>query len=516
MKKIIMVFWCLTHIMPIFGQVDFRRDKTFDPPYCIGSGFSAALLDDGTIIISHHRRTVTCALTNQYDFFARINSKDGSLYDEFWSHGQMFARTFTYAEPFVYYHGNGAITGERFRAHKEGWIDSSYFRTNLIGLDGWQPFVAYLPKLDRVLLPSALTDSTALKWNVNKHFVMIDREGNFDTSIRFPTVSFGPQPDSILDHQKGVGSIFDDEVNEKIYFGTKMFYADGHFSEGMFRMNYKGEIDKGFTFSRSMEGCWIFSFAGINPIRLQKNGKLVFFGGFIVEEEGQEYWSSMIRLNLDGSFDPSFNTFENTSMRKPFEGPTPTAIQMWVEDMVYWKEGMYIITGPFTEYQGKPRSGIAVVNEDGFLVEEYFADGQGFKREGTSWINTNQTIVVEDTLYILGLWTSFDDEPNYTGIIRLTLQDLNTHTEEPGSVSTPIKVFPNPTSDQLTVDLAGLHNFQRGFIRIISMQGSDQMQVPIEAMQQIQVNMQHLPPGLYRLQVHGDNRILDATTFVKQ
>lgn len=516
MKNIQIVFLLLVQIYICDAQLDFRRDKTFDPPFCIINGRDAAILDDNSILIRHSGISVLCTNNDQYSYFARINADDGSFYDDFNAEGHLsYPWFYTYVEPYFYSHGRGK-RGASIRFHKDGWFDSSYFLLDIPqGSRRITHDVLYLPDNDRILLSGAFIDSIAQSLNVHPQFLMIDREDNIDRSIRFPILS-EPNPPSPGQNSIHTASIDLDDLNNKVYFLTNARFADGHESLNFFRMDLNGNIDTSFSFEVADPIQRIVRLNIDNISFVQKNGKLILRGLIVIREDGVDYAVPMIRLNLDGSYDTTFNALNSSIPYVEWEGDETVIRNYYIDELIYWKDDMYIITGAFLEYQGKPRKHIAVIDEDGNLVEDYFRDGQGFGLESATVkpVIYKLLLAEPDSLYVAGVFTLFDDEQT-PGIIRLTLQDLSTHVDDIEKANSEINVFPNPASDQLTVDIGNIPFDQQGHIRIVNMKGIEVMHTPLQGRTQMHLNIQHLPPGLYHLHLYKHQRVLQKTSFVK-
>ena len=515
MKKIQIILLLLIQIYICDAQLDFRRDKTFDPPFCILNATDAAILEDKTIIVRYSGASILCTNNDKHSFLMRINSQDGSVYDDFNSEmHRSYPSYFTYIYPYFYSHGRG-VPESSIRLHQDGWFDTSYFLLDLPhGLGRSSRDVLYLPQSDRILLAGSLNDSVAHSLDVHSNFLLLDRESNIDRSIRFPELT---DPYPTPDHHNVNTATFElDEFHNKIYFISNARFADGHESFIFFRMDLNGNIDTTFSFSVSDPIQQFVRPNFDNIVYVQKNGKLILKGLFVIRKDGVDYAAPMIRLNLDGSYDTTFNALNSSIPYVEWEGDETVIRNFNIDELIYWKDGMYIITGGFIEYQGKPRKHIAVIDEDGHLVEEYFRDGQGFGFQ-PSTINPiifRLMLSEPDTLYVAGALTIFDGEQT-PSIIRLTLQDLSTNADDIELVNTEINVFPNPASDQLTVDISNIPVAQQGYLRIVNMQGMEVMHTPLQGNSQLQLNIQHLPLGLYHLQLYKHQRVIKTTSFVK-
>lgn len=124
----------------------------------------------------------------------------------------------------------------------------------------------------------------------------------------------------------------------------------------------------------------------IRSIAVQLDGKIVAAGEFD-PSRGQ---ATLVRLNPDGSPDPSFQT-----------GTGADAI---VHRVALLPDGKILIGGGFTSYAGQPRRGIARLNRDGSL-DQSFATGSGAEGEvnGIAVQADGRTIIVGQFLSVDGV-----------------------------------------------------------------------------------------------------------------
>ncbi|MCS7035453.1 MAG: hypothetical protein RMJ33_13185 [Saprospiraceae bacterium] len=114
--------------------------------------------------------------------------------------------------------------------------------------------------------------------------------------------------------------------------------------QGIARLNADGSLDLSFDLGISLSG-WLRVFA------LQPDGKILAVETFITP--GNALRARVIRLNADGSQDPSFD---------PRDGANS-----WIHTLVLQPDGKILIGGSFTQYDGVARRRIARLNADGSL-----------------------------------------------------------------------------------------------------------------------------------------------------
>ncbi|GEM_PF-1395656 len=160
----------------------------------------------------------------------------------------------------------------------------------------------------------------------------------------------------------------------------------------VFRLNGDGSKDDGFTceipndFSSSVTG-----------IHLQSDGRMVIVGEFTLVNGVAR--NNVARLNADGSTDESFDpgTGADNRVRRVFPSTGDKLL----------------IVGNFTEYDGQPRSGVAMINEDGSL-DMSFNPGTG----ASGSVNTG-FVIANGTVLLGGGFAGFD------GVDRFGLVALN-------------------------------------------------------------------------------------------
>lgn len=135
---------------------------------------------------------------------------------------------------------------------------------------------------------------------------------------------------------------------DKVYDVTKM--------RQMVRVNMNGEMDSTFHYNKSTRQSAIGGNGGISDATMQSDGKLILVGNFTTFNGIPA--NRIVRLNLDGSVDQGFNKGSGTdgdiySIR--FNSTT----------------NKIVICGSFNTYNGKPSSGVALLNADGSAVTTF-------------------------------------------------------------------------------------------------------------------------------------------------
>ncbi|UOQ64625.1 delta-60 repeat domain-containing protein [Hymenobacter volaticus] len=115
------------------------------------------------------------------------------------------------------------------------------------------------------------------------------------------------------------------------------------------RLNADGTLDPSFSIGRGFNN-------GVRAVALQPDGK-VLVGGFFTSYNGNAC-KRVARINPDGSFDASFKTGIDAAVYALTVQPT---------------DGKVLVGGTFTSYNGSPRNRIARLNPDGNLDTSFDA-----------------------------------------------------------------------------------------------------------------------------------------------
>jgi uncharacterized delta-60 repeat protein len=219
-------------------------------------------------------------------------------------------------------------------------------------------------------------------------------DGNSSTSIvRLNT-------DGSYDATFVVGMGFNNRVDIIVIENTGKIICGGPFNayditnvNGIIRLNSDGSPDASFATNIGTG----FDFGSPETIAIQNDGKILCGGGFETFNGIQSF--KIARLNIDGSFDNTFNIgtgFNN--------GVTSIEIQP--------SDGKIIAGGFFTLFNGESISRIARINTDGSL-DTSFGPGLGFN-DGV----INFGLQADEKIITLGYFTQFNGE-SAPSIIRL-------------------------------------------------------------------------------------------------
>jgi uncharacterized delta-60 repeat protein len=164
----------------------------------------------------------------------------------------------------------------------------------------------------------------------------------------------------------GDNSGFDNKVNCSIVQSDGKIIVGGIFGNyngapvaKIARLNPNGSLDNSFVIGTGFYNALYI----VNCLALQPDGKIIV-GGYFSQYNGTSL-HGLVRLNTDGTIDPSFNTTIGIA------GATAT-----VNDLVIQSDGKIIAAGDFTTYNGTTRNRIVRINTDGSL-DATFNPGTG-------------------------------------------------------------------------------------------------------------------------------------------
>jgi uncharacterized delta-60 repeat protein len=204
--------------------------------------------------------------------------------------------------------------------------------------------------------------------------------------------------DGTIDNTFNIGTGFDNfiystniQTDGKIIVGGAFALFNGSLLPKIVRLNIDGSLDNSFNPNSSFNG-------NIYATAIQSDGKIIAGGNFSTFNGSNV--GSIARLNTDGSLDASFNT------------GTGYNSEVWTISIQ--SDGKIIVGGYFTSFNGTAKNRISRLNTDG-SIDATFNIGTGFGAEVfTSKVQTDGKIIVG------GFFNSFN------GTSRNRLVRLNT------------------------------------------------------------------------------------------
>ncbi|MCP4180982.1 MAG: delta-60 repeat domain-containing protein, partial [bacterium] len=216
-------------------------------------------------------------------------------------------------------------------------------------------------------------------------FMKFLSDGNIDTNFRHGT-------------NKAVSGIIKYSSDKLLLYSYGFTKYDTTQINRICRIDTAGNLDTTFKS--------IFTWGNPHPLYVQNDGKIIVGGGFYIVNNPLEL--CLIRLNVDGSLDSTFNNFNLNSIGNGVGSVCSTT------------DGGYLIGGGFTQYQGYARNRIVKTDANGFIDTAYF-NGQcidsTFNNLGSPYV-VNIVKGNNDTYYVMGHFTYYNGE-KVNPIIRI-------------------------------------------------------------------------------------------------
>lgn len=183
----------------------------------------------------------------------------------------------------------------------------------------------------------------------------------YNIGISFSQIGSIDQSFNTLDiNNLGDGSGFDSKVNDmvqqpdgKYVFGGFFLNFNGITASRIVRLNIDGTIDLSFNIGTGFNG-------GVKALAVQLDGKIIV-GGDFTQYNGVTV-NHIVRINSNGSIDNSFTS--------------GSAFNASVEDIELLPDGKIMVVGSFTTFKGLNKKSILRMTQDGNL-DQFFAVGTG-------------------------------------------------------------------------------------------------------------------------------------------
>ncbi len=267
---------------------------------------------------------------------------------------------------------NGSPVNGIARLNSNGTLNTS-FNPGGLGVDGTVREITIQPD-GKILL-----GGTFLKYNGTNvfRFVRLEQDGSIDATFLasgcsglFCNFSSGNTVNTIVVQPDG-----------KIIIGGDFADYTGIISDSIVRLNSDGTVDSSFVVGTG------FSSGEVYDIELQPDGKMIVVGEF-TQYNGSSV-SNIVRLNSDGTIDPTFTT------------ETSGLMGGYIHDIE--KVGAsFVLGGSFTSYNGVVANRIVKITATGSL-DGLFVTGTGFDN-----IVYQIKKTVQNQLYVVGEFTQYN------------------------------------------------------------------------------------------------------------
>lgn len=231
---------------------------------------------------------------------------------------------------------------------------------------------------------------------------ILNPDGSLDTSFN---VGLGP---NYVDQYLGSSSMISEQSDGKLIVVGSFTTFNGTSKKDIVRLNLDGTIDTSFNVGSSSNGY-------ITCVKIQDDGKILCGGNFS-QFNGQAY-SSMVRLNTDGTIDNSFNIglgFKNIINSFTEDGTIKT--------IDVQNDNKIIVGGNFLKFNNVVKINLVRLNSNG-TIDNSFNIGIGAGNNTTDGSNNGQINKIiydnsSDKIYVTGAINHFNGNPSFN-LLRL-------------------------------------------------------------------------------------------------
>jgi uncharacterized delta-60 repeat protein len=265
------------------------------------------------------------------------------------------------------------------RANADGSLDTTFDPGS--GVNSFISAVALTASLEVVIAG----DFTSYGGQLRNGIALLNSNGSLDPTF-YPGTGFNGTVFSLALQPDG-----------RILAGGDFTTYNGTPRRYLARLNLDGTLDTTFDPGTNLN-------ASVNAIGLQSNGQVII-GGDFTQAGGVPGQNYVARLNVDGSFDATFN---------PGSGGNAPVLSLGIQP-----DDRILVGGSFTQMNGRNQNHIARLTANGFIDSQFFAgtglDGPVYNiLVNTNAIfstgpNNNAPVQSGITIYIGGAFTAYND-----------------------------------------------------------------------------------------------------------
>ena len=296
----------------------------------------------------------------------------------------------------------------------------------------------------------------------------------------------------------------------KWYLSGSFAGVNGHASPNLVRLNPDFTVDTSFTSPLAVPE--IMGIQNVSAEYVDSEGRIWLSseGVQLQESAGEPVW--LTRIMPDGSLDDTFSSPSLSLEQALTSEETP---EMAGISGIAPLNGNYLVYGKFATYNDTSRNCIAMIDEGGHLVSNYFeelgADSCRYYDQVRHPFIADVLIEGDGALVVGGAFSSFGGEAHYN-MVKL----------QPGTVGLEEKqeelflnVFPNPAGDKAWVRWS--QNNNPSAIYIYSTTGQLVEMVPINGgEQQKRLDLSGISPGVYFVELVQKGEKLNNAKFIIQ
>ena len=340
---------------------------------------------------------------------------------------------------------------------------------------------------------------------------LLEEEGQPETGLLVFTPQgerYEPFPVVRVGHplfNAAISDIYEYDEN-RLMLGGSFDSLNGHLSIRMARIFKNGVIDT--TFSSQLEPHFQAFILHVDP-----QGRILVNhwegGSEETPNDDIEIW----RLLPDGSLDPSWNILDLAISEENTSGGS-------ARTTLYNDDGSYFIYGRFNLVNGVARSSICHVDSSGnlldtfddfpFLLDEESQPQLAVFPDDPELFDVHRT--PDGGLLIGGRFTHYQGQP-YLNLIKLIPDSTVGTMNRDFPVKT--KIYPNPATDQIRVQLTNPKNLDIASIRITDLSGRMVVSFPWRGYSE-SFDVSALANGLYLVQVMQDGKPVGSEKLVVQ
>lgn len=331
--------------------------------------------------------------------------------------------------------GSDQYTDGIWMYNYDGTLDHSYRAAPPTGMGGSTRWPSIVFEGRRILKPGSFR-FTGEPGDIV--LIQCDSVGELDTTFT-PRYADGYQP---ISHNIRVLR------NGQYLLNGRWSHYEGHPTGCVVRLWPDGSMDTTFYFPP-----WL---GVVDEMLEQEDGKVILGGRFYFEEDTLH----LIRLNLDGSVDSTFNNhnvfrFGTTHISKTSAG---------VMVIYPLEDGRIIIGGYFTSINGEERNGLACVDSTGNLLDCWAGSGLGaycnrtypYGLDPVGGVLRGIKCLENGDCYMFGAYKGLvDDQGSHPGQVMISRIIFNTSGVAEGAAKAPaLELWPNPAANELNFSWA--------------------------------------------------------------
>lgn len=273
---------------------------------------------------------------------------------------------------------------------------------------------------------------TEYNGDITTHIARLNSDGTLDKSFKLESNIHVGQANY------GVKSIAIQDDGKIVVVGNIHVSTNSGGRSFVFRLNDDGSFDESFTNADGNLSAWA------RACVVQNDGKIVVGGlfGAIGNNWGN---NNIIRLNINGSLDPTFQSGTGCADASGISG-----LGSSISKLVLQNDGKILVGGEFESFNGHTSKRIIRLNADGSL-DPTFQSGTGISKSNsaanivTTATVTDIALQADGNILVSGELLAYNDVGR-SHLVRIIGENIITSEEPLYIISNDIQVYPNPSS----------------------------------------------------------------------